>query len=206
MKRALAVLLLAGLAACGEAPRDETANGAANEAAGPVVEQIGPVRNAIDPDMPDEEASPEGAAASDAFDRLGRIRVGATLAQLGREGVALAGHDDPMEGSTCTYATFQDLPDVSVMLDGERIVRIDVSGPQHATLGGVKVGMAEAEAIRRLGRVDVRPHPYIGPTGHYLLVHEENAPRGLILETDGKTVQTYRFGQWEQVQWIEGCA
>ena len=201
--RALPLLALASLVACGEPPRDNAANDVAD---GPVVEEIGPVRNALDEDLPRAEAPPEGLAASDTFDRLGRIRIGATPADLGREGVAVAWHDDPMEGSTYTYATFQGLPDVSVMLDGERIVRIDVSGPQHATLGGVKVGMAESEAIRRLGRVDVRPHPYTGPQGHYLLIHEEGAPRGLILETDGKTVQTYRFGQWEQVQWIEGCA
>jgi len=201
MTRALALLLLAALAACGEAPRNDTAN----ETDTPVVDDPGEVGNADAPAVTPAKPAPGGPAIADTLDRLGPLRIGATLRDLGRDGVALAGRDEPQEGSSCGYANFQRLPDVSVMLDGERVVRIDVSGPQHATPGGVRTGMSEAEAIKRLGRVDIRPHPYTGPEGHYLVVHREGEPRGLIVETDGKTVQTWRIGQWEQVQWIEGC-
>ena len=66
---------------------------------------------------------------------------------------------------------------------------------------------ADLEAIKRLGSaVVVQPHPYTGPEGHYLIVHKKGDPLGLIFETDGKSVISYRIGRWEQVQWIEGCS
>ena len=83
----------------------------------------------------------------------------------------------------------------------------DVGDKRHEGPGGLRVGQSEAEALKRLGgKARVELHPYTGPEGHYLVVHEDGAPRGLIAETDGKQVQSWRIGQWEQVQWIEGCA
>lgn len=185
------LLALAGLAACGSS--QSTGNDAAENVAVNVANEAAPA-----------EPAPETAA----YDRLGKIRIGATLAELERDGLVVAGQDEPFdEGSTCTYATFRDQPDVAVMLDGDHIVRIDVGGPQHEAPGGVRVGQSEADALKALGgKARVEAHPYTGPQGHYLVVHAEDAPRGLIVETDGKTVQSWRFGQWEQVQWVEGCA
>lgn len=189
-------LALAGLAACGAPDRGEAGDDAANGA-----------------DATNRAATPAGApeppvAEAQALDRLGAIRIGATLDELAREGAIVEGRDEPLsEDATCGYARFRGLPEVAAMLDGDRVVRIDVWTARHATLGGVRVGQGEAEALRRLGgRAKVEPHPYTGPDGHYLVVHEAGAPRGLILETDGATVQSWRIGRWEEVQWIEGCA
>jgi len=190
---ALALLAIAGLAACERAP-DATPN-EANAA------------NAVNPAVQNSasNAGNVSIAPDPVLDRLGPIRVGATIADLTGDGLAVAGRDEPVPGSTCSYARFRGLDDVAVMLDGERVVRIDVKGQQHEGPHGLRVGQSEADAIARLDDPHVQPHPYTGPEGHYLVMHDDGAPFGLIAETDGNTVQSWRIGQWEQVQWIETC-
>lgn len=191
LRPALALLMIAGLPACDRADEDQiTSNheeGAANSATG----------------IP---AANELASAYATFDRFGPIRIGASLADLESEGLVVAGRDDALPGSTCAYARFRGLDGVAVMLDGERIVRIDISGRQHEGPHGLRVGQSEDDAIHRLGRPQVKPHPYTGPLGHYLVLLDAGAGTALIAETDGKTVERWRIGQQEQVQWIEGCA
>lgn len=198
--RLLPLLMLAGLVACGPKTDQSAENKAANAAE--IVTNA--AVNAVNEVAPDTVPGP----VPQNFDSLGKIRIGATLREMEREGLAVAGQDEPLdEESTCTYATFKDMPDLAVMMDGERIARIDVGDKRHEGPGGLRVGQSEAEALKRLGgKARVELHPYTGPEGHYLVVHEDGAPRGLIAETDGKQVQSWRIGQWEQVQWIEGCA
>jgi hypothetical protein len=187
----LSLLLAIGLSACDRAAEGPSADNATQNQT-----ELG--------------SSTDGQAATgDAgpvLDRLGAIRVGATLGELEAAGLRVAGRDDVLPGSTCAYARFRGWDDVAVMLDGERVVRIDVSGIQHEGPRGLRVGQSESEAIERLGNPEVQPHPYTGPQGHYLISHLEGAAMGLIAETDGKTVERWRMGNWEQVQWIEGCA
>lgn len=137
-------------------------------------------------------------------DRLGPVAIGMKAGDI--PGLS---RDEPMPGSSCGYAKLASLPDIFLMLDGDTVVRVDVRTPDYPAVAGVKVGDSEASALKALGdAVKVQPHPYTGPTGHYLVVHPDGAPNGLILETEetGKTIRSYRFGRWEQVQWIEGCA
>lgn len=193
------MLVLAGLAACGS-PDDERREPVQTN--GGEVTEPEPPRNVFS-----EAPEPKPETETGQLDRLGQVTIGSTLGDLRKAGLKVMQDGQPMEGSTCSYARVASMPDVFLMLDGTRIVRIDVSGKDHATTGGVRVGQSEAEARRRLGdRVVVQPHPYTGPQGHYLILHDDKSPRGLIVETDGKTVQGYRFGAWEQVQWIEGCS
>lgn len=191
VRYALALLALAALAGCGE-------SSSLNDAA-PVNEMSAPIANEAKVDTP--------AAATDdvALDRFGPIRVGATVAELTSEGVKVSNRDEPMPGSTCAYARFEGLPDVAAMLDGETIVRIDISGKQHEGPHGLRIGQSEADALAKLGTAKVDLHPYTGPEGHYLILHKDDAPNGLIAETDGKSVLRWRIGQWEQVQWVESC-
>ena len=192
MRAAFALFALASLAAC-ESPRGPSSNeagGAGNLNAN----AAGATANAA-----------EIKINKQALDRFGPIRVGATVAQLADEGLAIAGRDQPPPGSTCSYARFKGVPGLAAMLDGEKVVRIDISSPQHEGPYGLRVGQDEATALARLDGATVEPHPYTGPEGHYLSLHAAGAPFGLIAETDGKTVQRWRIGQWEQVQWVETC-
>jgi len=199
MKRVLAPLLLGLLlAGCGSPEREAAGDDlAADLTPSPGMPDAG---NAADP-----AANPHAHSA--ALDRLGPIRIGATLAALRAQGVAIDRSGEAMPGSDCAYASVATMPDMLLMLDGETVVRIDVRSARYPTIGGLRVGHGEAEARARLGPgATVQPHPYTGPQGHYLVLHEDGAPAGLIAETDGETVRSYRVGQWEQVQWVEGCA
>ena len=191
VRRALTLMALAMLAAC---------NGPANETAPNAVA----ANNMAS--LTDNAATINAVAPEDApLDRFGPIRIGATIADLTGKGLKVASRDEPMPGSTCSYARFKDMPDVAVMLDGEKIVRIDISGKQHEGPHGLRIGQSEPDALARLRTAKVDLHPYTGPEGHYLILHKDGAPYGLIAETDGKTVLRWRIGQWEQVQWVESC-
>lgn len=202
LRRALPLMLLAGLSACGEANHEIADNHAAGDDLSPTNASV----HAGSEIAPAPTPSPQ-VTMQDAFDRLGGVRIGASLAELQREGVAIHKREEPLEGSTCSYTKVDALPDVLIMLDGDKVARIDARSKDYPAIGGVRVGQSETEALKRLaGKATVEPHPYTGPQGHYLVVHPKDAPRGIIFETDGKTVENYRFGQWEQVQWIEGCS
>ena len=191
MKRAALLMALVTLAGCGETSS---------------VNQATPTNNVSAPLVNEVAANASAPAANDVpLDRFGPIRIGATVAELTSEGLKVASRDEPMPGSTCSYARFKDLPNVAAMLDGEKIVRIDISGKQHEGPHGLRIGQSEADALSRLRTAKVDLHPYTGPEGHYLILHKDGAPYGLIAETDGKTVLRWRIGQWEQVQWVESC-
>jgi len=199
LNRPLALALLGLLAACGRAkdesealPNDTTASAKA-------------IGNATKPTEAAEVTPVEHLRGS--LDEMAGVRVGMTLAELGRKGVKLMKDEDPDPEGSCGYARLEGADGPAFMLDGETVVRIDVSAPNMPTLENVAVGMSESEAVRRLkGHVEIEPHPYTGPEGHYLVVHEPKAILGLILETDGKRVESYRIGRWDAVQYIEGCS
>ncbi len=166
------------------------------------------------------ETAPTAAVVTAADDVLtssgvADIRVGMTIAEveaLGREVTVT----QPREaGSTCGFARIEGLDGLLAMLDGEKLVRFEVIDrsdeggavrPWH-TAEGARIGSTEAELRRLYGsQLRIEPHPYTGPEGHYAVVHTEGSPDGIIFETDGARVLNWRVGQWEQVQWIEGCS
>lgn len=215
LKRALRpawpLLALAALAACG---RGGDAGNRADHGAG--AENGSALADAVvnegapDADVAGNSAGNAAAGAETplpAFDTAAGVRIGMTLADMRAAGMKVRRDPSPDPGSTCSYARIADKPDLFVMLDGSHVARIDTTSPLYKTLDGVHVGMSEAQARRLLGdKVVVQPHPYTGPKGHYLVVHAKGAPTGLILETDGVTVESLRLGRWEQVQWVEGCS
>jgi hypothetical protein len=205
MRRAAfpALVLFALLAACGQGD-DARGDGAPNGAILPDEAEANVARAANESAAPGQEALPP--LSNVPLDELAGVKVGMTIADLRARGFDVTEDRGPDPDNACGYARIKGLEDLFFMLDGKSVARIDVATPGHPTLGGVAVGMSEAEALRRLGdRVTVQPHPYTAPKGHYLVVHADKAPFGLIAETDGKSVLTYRIGRWAQVQWKEGC-
>jgi hypothetical protein len=141
---------------------------------------------------------------------LGPLRIGMTLGQAqaavgGR--ITLQYAADP----SCGQGAPRGAPDgLTVMFLDGRLARIDIEAPARiATLSGIRVGSSEAEVKRvYAGRIAVEPAPY-NPSGHYLTYRPtgaSQADRLLIFETDGRVVTSYRAGQREAVQLIEGCA
>ncbi len=142
------------------------------------------------------------------IDGVGLGRVGMTVADAERFlGPATVDRLEP--GDVCGDARFATLPEgVSFMLAGDTIVRADINAEGVHTPDGIGVGSTEAAVRAAYGdRMTVEPHPYEGPTGHYLVVTDPSRPGFLtIFETNGVTVTSLRAGRLPEVRLIEGCA
>lgn len=148
------------------------------------------------------------------LDGMGPVRVGMTFdearAALGGD---LRMNDDsadhPQGADRCDYPRSAGLPaGTQVMVQGQRVVRVEVDSGSMTTAEGARIGDTEAR-IQELypQRVTVQPHKYT--QGHYLVVRPATASDTtnlLIFETDGRVVERFRAGQKPQVEWVEGCS
>ena len=168
------------------------------------------------------EARPAGEASAPSadtawvmrLDGMGPLRIGMTLdearAALGGD---LRMNDDsadhPEGPDRCDYPRSARLPaGAVVMVQGQRVVRVEVDSGSIATAEGARIGDTEAR-IQELypRRVTVQPHKYTD--GHYLVVRPTAASDTthlLVFETDGRVVERFRAGQKPQVEWVEGCS
>lgn len=159
--------------------------------------------------------TPADTAWAVRFDGAGPLRVGMTFdearAALGgdlRMSQEPAGV--PSEGpDRCDYPRSGRLPEgVMMMVQGQRLVRVEVDSGAVTTAEGARIGDTEAR-IQQLypGRVTVQPHKYTD--GHYLVVRPAAAADTthlLVFETDGRVVERFRAGQKPQVEYVEGCS
>ena len=85
--------------------------------------------------------------------------------------------------------------------------RIDIENDSIATDKGIRVGDSEEKVKQMYGSgLIVEPHHYTD--GHYLEIRFGNdsaTAKGIVFETDGKKVTTFRAGFWDPVRWVEGC-
>jgi hypothetical protein len=145
---------------------------------------------------------------------MGPLRIGMTVdeARAALGGDLRMSEDDgtyPGGPDRCDYPRSGRFPaGVQVMVDGQRVVRVEVDSGPVATAEGARIGDTEAR-IRELypQRVTVEPHRYTN--GNYLMVRgatPADTTRLLVFETDGRVVERFRGGQVPQVQWVEGCS
>lgn len=139
---------------------------------------------------------------------ISRIRTGISVAALAQ---ALGTEISPVYdvNSTCTHVTPPGLPaGVRLMIVNDTVARVEVDSAGVETAEGAGVGDTESEVVALYqGRVEVQPHKYTGPQGHYVVV----SPPGdtlhrIIFETDGQHVLNFRAGRIPAVQFVEGCA
>jgi hypothetical protein len=200
-----ALLLLS--TACGGGGDEQDGSAASDSAAAlPSVEEAA-MRQAQD------RAQAADTARVLRHDGFGPLRVGMTAA----EAEAALGHfrlipfnpGAPADSMACGYAESDRLPaGVKVMMEGARVVRVDVVSGDAATAEGARIGDTEAR-VQQLypGRVTVGPHKYTD--GHYLTVRPAQASDTthlMVFETDGQTVLRYRGGRKPQVEYVESCA
>lgn len=129
---------------------------------------------------------------------------------LGDPLAVLEGNTPKASADGCAYLKSATLPErLGVMFERGRVVRIDVREAGIPTASGIQVGATEEQVTRVYGRkIRVEPHKY-DPNGHYLrFVASDAADRlfGLIFETDGSRVTSYRTGLVSAVLLVEGCA
>jgi hypothetical protein len=143
------------------------------------------------------------------FDGIGAVQVGMALAEVERIMGEAARIERIEPGERCGFAYFASLPaGVALMLDGDTVVRVDVSIAGVLTEAGAGLGSAESDVVNRYAKmIRVEPHPYTGPEGHYLIADDPAHPHmRIIFETDGSVVTGMRAGRIPEVDLIEGCA
>ncbi len=207
--RSIALTALVLAAACGTGDGGETPPPADSVAV--ATPEGGPAAPAGDSAAP----APTGSAWTVRPDGAGPLRVGMTF----DEARAAVGGDlemwpepagVPSNGpDRCDFVTSVAFPaGVRVMVEGRRVVRVQVDSGAVATAEGARIGDSEAR-IQQLyaGRVDVQPHKYTDGH-HYLVVRgaaASDTTQLLVFETDGRVVQRFRGGQRPQVEYVEGC-
>src|SRR3989442_5364238 len=143
--------------------------------------------------------------------RVGPVRYGMTLSEASRALGETLSVEPTERGEGCDYIHPSAAPrGVSFMVLDPVIERVDVRSGDVATVSGAHIGSTEDE-IKALypDRIEVQPHPYDAPGGHYLLYIPRDASDSafrIIFETDGKRVTTFRAGRRPAVEYIEGCA
>jgi hypothetical protein len=159
-------------------------------------------------------ASVDSAASSASTPRwvvspsgVGGVRIGMTVVQLN---AALGDSLKPLYefNDECDYVHPATFPGgMSLMVEQDTIVRIDVDSAGILTPKGVGVGDTEERVMQVYGTAArVSPHHYTGPEGHYVTVIEgpDSAYR-TVFETDGKRVLAFRAGRTPAVEYVEGC-
>lgn len=116
-----------------------------------------------------------------------------------------ASYDDE---DSCAFVRPRTFPaGVTLMVEYDTVERVDVEGTGVRTSAGAAVGDPEARVLSLYrGQVQVQPHKYSGPAGHYLVVTPPgDTAHRLIFETDGQRVVGYRAGRRPAVEYVEGC-
>ena len=139
------------------------------------------------------------------YNGFGPVKVGMTVSEASKALSIPLVREQGYEGDCYYVAPKQGLKDVSFMVTGKRISRIDVSNRGYATDRGARVGDTEARIMKLYrGMVKVSPHPYVD--GHYLRIDGKGGKFSIIFETDGKRVTSFRAGKSREVGYIEGCS
>lgn len=141
---------------------------------------------------------------------FGPVKIGMTLAQL-QAAIGPLG-DTTKLNRDCDIVSAADPfrlpPGVSITEVNGKVARIDIENDSIATDKGVRVGDTESKVKQLYGPgVIVEPHKYID--GHYLEIRsgtDSSTATGIVFETDGKKVTTFRAGFWDPVRLVEGCA
>jgi hypothetical protein len=146
-------------------------------------------------------------------DGMGNIRIGVPIDVLQRE-VHQNLPYNPYENHGCAQVTTMDLEPwgVSFMIEQKVLTRINVDyygtdprPPTIKTAEGIGLGSSEADVIKAYGsRVRIKPNA-LDPTWHTLFVDTPDHTRGMIFETDGKTVKSLRVGQYPSIESPSGC-
>lgn len=200
------VTALSFCAACGSGGDDDRSAGGAAPAL-PSAEET------VLPPPSDPAARPDTAWAL-RMDGIGPLRVGMTVdeARAALDGdLRMSENPVSMEDGAdrCDHPRSAGLPaGVMMMVQGQRVVRLEVTSGTTPTAEGARIGDTEAR-VQQLypGRVQVQPHKYTD--GHYLVVRPAAAADTthlLVFETDGSAVLRFRAGQKPHVEYVEGCA
>ncbi len=126
------------------------------------------------------------------FKGFGPVRVGMTVREAEKALKMKLQEDAAAESEPegCHHASNDAaLPGVSFMVEGGKIVRIEINAGDYRSAGGVRIGMTEQDVKKRHPNIKSQEHHY-DPSGHYLSLQSEDHRYGIVFETDGKWLRT----------------
>jgi hypothetical protein len=144
----------------------------------------------------------------------GPIRLGMTFEQvrklLADPRAHLEGNEPDVPLQSCAYLESKVSPKgLGIMFAKGRVIRWDVSAPGIRTAAGGSVGDTEDRIMKLYpGQIVVTQHFY-DENGHYLTyspIAKKDRDLGMIFETDGKRVTSFRAGTLEGIALVEGCS
>jgi hypothetical protein len=129
---------------------------------------------------------------------------------LGDPKARLEGNAPVVPLDECAYIRSERLPEgLEFMLAQGRLARIDVFKGAIKTVDSAGIGDSEARISQIYsGRIRVEPHHY-HPQGHYLhYLPTSGSDRkyGMVFETDGHQVTSFRVGRLAAIALVEGCS
>ena len=138
-------------------------------------------------------------------DGAGPVRAGMTLTELNKTLHVRFMLPKDKDEQACFYVTPKAQPKVAFMILDGRLGRIDVDKAGVKTSLGIQVGDSEKKALETYGKtLKVGPHKYID-NGHYLTVKSADAHYGIRFETEGGKITSFYAGQYQAIQYVEGC-
>jgi hypothetical protein len=140
-------------------------------------------------------------------DGFGPVLTGMTLAEAS-DAVTQRFPDMDGEPGSCRMLRPHTLPaGVSMMLEHDRVVRVDVESPLVATDSGARVGATD-DAVRAAyhNRLRDQPHKYNPAPWHYLIFEPAgDTLHRLVFESDGHRIRSMRGGARPAVDYTERC-
>jgi hypothetical protein len=223
LRQGSALLIVAGLAAC-TAPEPPLLATPSPAASAPAQVRSSHEEIARDPPTRVPEtatADPDAdtavpAVVSVALDHAGDVLVGQRFSEVDADGEwhsAGLSNDEPP--GACEYYERGSLPEgVAMMVEDDHVQRFDLASIDGSTEAiaqpgpfGLRLGMSEAEALKRLPPGSTRtPHAYDPETGHYLTWQDPGSDLAIRLEIFDGMISTMYWGASGAVELIEGCA
>lgn len=140
------------------------------------------------------------------FEGVGPVKFASTTVEAA---AALKTASTDSDSSGCHYWRPAGAPPgLSLMIEGGKVVRVDVDSPGVASKQGLQVGASVASATAALGPgASVIPHKYQYQAGwRYLTLMSADSSRAIVAEVDSHSVRTWRAGLWPAAGYVEGCS
>jgi hypothetical protein len=150
-------------------------------------------------------------AQENVLDHAGSIKIGTPFSELKSKSAwkAVGYRGDDNDDMACeVYYGGNLLPAGVVMMvyDG-KVVRFDLGGDAKISGPfGIGIGDSEKSVLEKLPKATtVVPHFYSGEPDHHLTWHDPQTNLAIRVDTEQGKVSLMYWGQWEQVQYVEGC-
>ena len=137
---------------------------------------------------------------------VGPVKIGMSLGQLNAVLHEKFAPPTSKDEQACFYVDTAKQRQILFMIVDGRLARVDVSKAGLGTAEGIQVGDSEERARQVYGsRLEVKPHAYTGPQGHYLTLRSTDGRYGIRFVTDEGKITMFYAGRFDAIQYIEGC-